>query len=61
MVDVINGDVPVVLDVLDLLAVTMGLLQCLDDQGSGGGADGNLKLPVEITVVTRSISFVINQ
>ena len=44
MVDVVNGDVAVVLDVLHLLAVTVGLLQCLDDQGSRGGADGDLKI-----------------
>ena len=42
MVDVLHGDVTVVLDVLHLLAVTVGLLQSLDNQGSGGGADSNL-------------------
>ena len=44
MVDVVNGDVAVVLDVLHLLTITVGLLQSLDDQGSRGGADGNLKI-----------------
>ena len=42
--DVVHGDVAVVLDVLHLLTVTVGLLQCLDDQGSRGGADGDLKI-----------------
>ena len=40
--DVVNLDVAVVLDVLDLLPVPVGLLEGLDDQGSGGGADSNL-------------------
>ena len=35
--DVIHGDVTVVLDVLNLLPVTWGLFQGLDDQGCGGG------------------------
>ena len=33
--DVIDGDVAVVLDVLDLLAVPWRLLQGLDDEGGG--------------------------
>lgn len=40
--NVVNLDVPVVLNVLDLLPVPVGLLEGLDDQGSGGRADGNL-------------------
>ena len=44
--DVVHGDVAVVLDVLDLLAVARGLLQGLDDEGSGRGDDGHLGLPV---------------
>jgi len=40
--DVVDLDVPVVLNVLDLLPVPVGLLEGLDDQGSGGWADGNL-------------------
>ena len=40
--DVVNLDVAVVLDILDLLPVPVGLLEGLDDQGSGGGADSNL-------------------
>ena len=41
--DVCHGDVAVVFDVLHLLAVTVRLLQGLDDQGGGGGADGDLE------------------
>jgi len=44
--DVVHGDVAVVLDVLDLLAVTWGLLKGLDDQGSGGGNNVDLGLTV---------------
>ena len=42
VVDVVHGDVAVVLDVLHLLPVPVGLLQRLDDQGRGGGAHANL-------------------
>ena len=34
------------LDVLDLLPVPGGLLESLDDEGSGGGDHGALSLPV---------------
>ena len=45
LVDVVHGDVPVVLDILNLLPVPGGLLQGLDDEGRGGGnnRDGGLK------------------
>ena len=42
MVDVVHGNIAVVFDVLHLLTVTVRLLQGLDDQGRGGGADGDL-------------------
>ena len=42
--DVIHGDVSVVLDVLHLLPVPGGLLQCLDDQGSGRRYNGHLNV-----------------
>ena len=35
LVDVVHGDVPIVLHILDLLPVPGGLLQGLDDQGGG--------------------------
>jgi len=44
--DVVHGDVAVVLDVLDLLAVAWRLLQGLDDQGGGGGHNVDLGLTV---------------
>ena len=37
--DVIHGDVTVVFDVFDLLTITWGLFQGLDDQGCGRGND----------------------
>ena len=45
LVDVVHGDVPVVLDILHLLPVPRGLLQGLDDEGGGGGnnRDGGLR------------------
>ena len=46
LVDVVHGDVSAVLDVLDLLPVPGGLLEGLDDEGSGGGDHGALSLPV---------------
>ena len=46
LVDVIHGDVAAVLDVLDLLPVPGGLLEGLDDKGSGGGHHAALSLPV---------------
>ena len=42
VVDVIHGDITIVLDVLDLLPVPGRLLQGLDDQGSSRGDNGNL-------------------
>ena len=42
MVDVLHGDVTVVFDVLHLLTVTVRLLQGLDDQSRGRGADSDL-------------------
>ena len=44
LVDVVHGDVPVVLHVLHLLPVPGRLLQGLDDQGSGRGDDGDRSL-----------------
>ena len=44
--DVVHGDVAAVLDVLDLLPVPGGLLEGLDDEGSGGGHHRALGLPV---------------
>merc|ERR1719188_1717667 len=44
--DVVHGDVAVVLDVLHLLPVPGGLLEGLDDEGSGGGHHRALGLPV---------------
>ena len=55
MVDVLHGDVTVVLDVLHLLAVTVGLLQSLDNHSSGGGADSDLKI-FELRGKTKNIS-----
>ena len=39
--DLLEGDVARVLDVLDLLAVTRGLLEGLDDAGGDGGHEGD--------------------
>ena len=44
--DVVNLDVAIVLDVLDLLTITRGFLQSLDDQGSGGRDHVDLGLTV---------------
>ena len=44
--DVVHGDVAVVLDVPDLLAVAGRLLEGLDDERGRGGHDGDLGLPV---------------
>ena len=44
--DVVHGDVPGVLDVLDLLPVPRWLLEGLDDEGGGGGHHGAGGLPV---------------
>jgi len=46
IVNVLHGDVAIVTDVLHLLAVPVGLLQGLDDQGCRGGAHRNRGLPV---------------
>merc|ERR1719215_2372188 len=46
LVDVVHGDVAAVLDVLDFLPVPWGLLEGLDDEGSGGGHHRALGLPV---------------
>lgn len=44
--DLVQGYRAGVLDVLDLLAVTGGLLQGLDDKGGGGVDDGDRSLTV---------------
>ena len=44
MVDVLHGDVAVVLDVLHLLTVAVRFLQSLDNHGSGRGTDGDLEI-----------------
>jgi hypothetical protein len=44
--DIIEGDVSVVLDVLLLLTISVGLVQSLDDQSSGGGDHLDLGLTV---------------
>jgi hypothetical protein len=44
--DVVETDVAAVLDVLDLLAVPLGLLERLDDERRGRGNDGDLGLSV---------------
>jgi hypothetical protein len=44
--DVVEGDVPVVLDVLSLLAVALGLLEGLDHQRGSGGHHRDLGLAV---------------
>merc|ERR1712080_370790 len=44
--DVVQGDVPAVLDVLDLLPVPGRLLEGLDDEGGGGGHHGHGGLTV---------------
>lgn len=51
--NVVNLDVSVVLNVLDLLPVPVGLLEGLDDQGSGGWADGNLSNVLKKLVFER--------
>ena len=53
--DVVNLDVPVVLDVLHLLPVPVWLLEGLDDQGSGRGDNGNLN--TETTYLDFRYSF----
>jgi len=44
--DVVQGQVTAVLDVLDLLAVTWGLLEGLDDEGGSAGNDLDTSLTV---------------
>ena len=46
LVDVLDGDVATVLDVLHLLPVPGGFLQSLDDQGGGAGDHGTGGLSV---------------
>ena len=57
LVDVFDGDVATVLDVLHLLPVPGGLLQGLDDEGRGGGnnRDGGLEQITELGFLSRRL------
>ena len=46
VVDLVEGNVARVFDVLLLLAVAWGLLESLDDERGGGGDDGDGRLTV---------------
>ena len=56
LVDVVDGDVAAVLDVLHLLSVPGGLLQGLDDQGGSGGNYGDCGLELRAELLFLSLS-----
>ena len=56
LVDVIDGDVATVLDVLHLLPVPGRLLQGLDDQGGSGGNYGDCGLELRAELLFLSLS-----